>query len=429
MYQKETKKKLNNLKGIHCKNESYAIGDDKLYFKKAKGAFVYDYDDNKYLDFSMGAGTTIFGHTPPFLVNTVKKTIDNGTIFTAPNMKTHELACKLNKLLYLDDFVFCNSGSEATSRAMRIARAYTGKRKIAVFSGGWHGGHDYGLVDDIYNKGDNSVAYPNLKSAGVPSEIMDTMLVLPYNDNAAFDIIKQEKNDIAAVFIEPSQGSNPRSDMKSFLNELRKVTNECNILLCFDEIITGFRVALGGAQEYYNIDIDIATYAKAIGGGFPLGIVAGKSEIMQCIGEKSVFMGGTFSANPVSIASSLSVINHLAENIGIYQDFNSNINYMKNLINSYCKNNKIPVRIFNFGSMFRFIFTDKFIKSRKERDMYELPENIQYFFYKDLLHQGIYIGSNRINFLSTVHTKGLIDEFVNKTINSLSKLKKTDEFP
>ncbi len=423
MNQNDTQNKLNSFPRICCRNESYAINDNKIYFRKAKGAFVYDYDNNKYLDFSMGAGTTIFGHSPPGIINSVKKVIDDGTIFTAPNMKAHELACKLNKLLYLDDFVFCNSGAEATSRAMRIARAYTGKRKIAVFSGGWHGGHDYGLIDDIYDQGDNSIASPTLKSAGIPKEIIDTMIILPYNDNAAFDVLEQEKDEIAAVFIEPSQGSNPRDDMKDFLRKLRKVTKKHDILLCFDEIITGFRVALGGAQEYYNINIDLATYAKTIGGGFPFGIVAGKTDIMQCIGEKSVFMGGTFSANPVSVTSSLSVLDCLTEDVNIYQDLNDNMERIKKLVNSYCKSNKIPVRISSFGSMFRFIFTDKRIKSRKERDVYEPPVDTQNLFYKSLLEQGVYIGSNRINFLSTVHTTGLIDEFVSKTINSFDKLR------
>jgi glutamate-1-semialdehyde 2,1-aminomutase len=424
MDQNDTKNKLNSFSGIHCRNETYAINDNKIYFRKAKGAFVYDYDNNKYLDFSMGAGTTIFGHSPPAITNSVKKAIDDGTIFTAPNMKAHELACKLNKLLYLDEFVFCNSGSEATSRAMRIARAYTGKRKIAVFSGGWHGGHDYGLIDDIYDQGDNSVVSPTFKSAGVPKEIMDTMLILPYNDNAAFDILEQEKGDIAAVFIEPSQGSNPRDDMKTFLDKLRKVTERHKILLCFDEIITGFRISLGGAQKYYNIDIDLATYAKTIGGGFPFGIVAGKANIMQCIGEKSVFMGGTFSANPISVTSSLSVINCLLGDTSIYQDLNTKMNYVERLINSYCKDNKIQVRISSFGSIFRFIFTDKFIRSRKERSMYELPVDTQNLFYKYLLDQGIYVGSNRINFLSTVHTMDLINEFVDKVVNSFNKLRR-----
>jgi glutamate-1-semialdehyde 2,1-aminomutase len=424
MNQTDTQNKLESFPRIFCKNESYAINNNQIYFDKANGAYIYDYDGNKYLDFSMGSGTAIFGHSPPVIINKVKNIINDGTIFTAPNMKTQELAYKLNEVLYLDDFVFCNSGSEATSRAMRIARAYTGKNKIAVFSGGWHGGHDYGLVDDIYDQGKSSDATPILKSAGVPKEIINTILVLPYNDEAAFDILNRNKNDIAAVFIEPSQGSNPRSDIKPFLDKLRIETKKHKILLCFDEIITGFRISLGGAQEYYNIDIDMATYAKTIGGGFPFGVVAGKFDIMQCIINKPVFMGGTFSANPVSITSSLSTLNCLLSNPSIYKKLNNNTDHLNLLINSYCKNKKIPIRISNFGSMFRFIFTDKIVRSRKDRDMYELPISIQNLFYKYLLEQGVYIGSNRINFISTVHTTSLINEFVSKVIISLDRLKK-----
>ncbi|MBL4710091.1 MAG: aminotransferase class III-fold pyridoxal phosphate-dependent enzyme [Flavobacteriales bacterium] len=421
--QLKTQNKLKSFRKIHCLNETYSLRDDKVYFERAKDTYIYDYDGNKYLDFSMGAGTTLFGHASPIILDNVKDILDNGTIFTSPNMKAHELAEKLNKILYLDDFIFCNSGAESTSRAMRIARAYTNRNKIAIFSGGWHGGHDYGLVDDNYDIGDNSIVTPILKSQGIPPEILDTMILLPYNDKKAFEIIDKNKNDIAAVFIEPSQGSNPRDDMKEFLVELRGVTKKSNILLCFDEIITGFRIAKGGAQEYYDIDIDMATYAKTIGGGFPFGIIAGKHDIMKTIKEKSIFMGGTFSANPISITSSLSVVNYLLKN-DIYENLNNNAKFLKESINNYCIENNISLRISNFGSMFRFIFTDKFIRSRKDRDKYEIPYEIQNVFYKDLLNNGIYIGSNRINFISTMHTKKILEQFIEKVIATITKLQK-----
>lgn len=420
--QSKTIEKLNSFDDIYCKNESYGIDDNKIYIKKAQGTYIYDYDDNKYLDFSMGGGTTILGHAPEVILKDVEKSLQDGTIYTAPNMKTHDLAAKLNNILYLDKFVFCSSGAEATSRAMRIARAFTNKNKIAVFSGGWHGSHDYGLVDDTY-KGDSSVASPVFKSQGVPSSVMDTMVLLPYNDEEAFKILREQKDDIAAVLIEPSQGSNPRSDMKDFLQKLRETTKESNILLCFDEIITGFRISLGGAQEYYGIDIDMATYAKSVGGGFPFGIVAGKSEIMKSIEEKPVFMGGTFSANPISITSSFSVVNYLQNN-NIYKDLNKNADFIKTSINTYCVENNIPIRVSNLGSMFRLIFTDKFVKSRKDRDKYEISFDIQNIFYKYLLNNGIYIGSNRINFISTAHTKEMLEEFIDKVIQGIEKLKK-----
>jgi glutamate-1-semialdehyde 2,1-aminomutase len=417
----KTIEKLNSFGGIHCKNESYGKDDNKTYIEKAQGAYIYDFDGNKYLDFSMGGGTTLLGHAPKNVLDDVSESLYNGTIYTSPNMKTHELSNKLNDILYLDEFVYCNSGAEATSRAMRIARAYTKKDKIAVFSGGWHGSHDYGLVDDTY-KGDDSIASPVFKSKGVPSSVMDTMILLPYNNSEAFNIIRDNKDEIAAVIIEPSQGSNPRSDMKEFLQELRSVTKELNILLCFDEIITGFRISLAGAQDYYDIDIDLATYAKAIGGGFPFGIVAGKSEIMSAIVDEPVFMGGTFSANPISITSSLSVINHLQNN-DIYSNLNDNAIFVKESINNYCIENSVPIRVSNFGSMFRLIFTDKHVKSRKDRDKYEISYEIQNMFYNDLLNNGIFIGSNRINFLSTEHTQEMLEEFVKKLISTIEKFR------
>jgi glutamate-1-semialdehyde 2,1-aminomutase len=419
---KKTVEQLNSFDTIHCLNETYGKKDQKIYFKKASKALVEDYDGNQYIDFSMGAGTTILGHAPEVILKKVKSAMDNGTIYTSPNMIAHNLANKLNKVLYLDDFVFCNSGAESTSRAMRLARSYTGKKKIAVFSGGWHGGHDYALVDDIYDKGTNSEVNPVFKSSGVPQEIMDTMILLPYNDDEAFEIIKRNKGDIAAVFIEPSQGSNPRNDMNDFLLALRKVTKENNILLCFDEIITGFRVSIGGAQEYYNIDIDLATYAKTIGGGFPFGIIAGKSEIMKIIHEKGVFMGGTFSANPISVTASLAVIDYLLEN-DIYSILDEKILFIKTRVNDYCQENSIPMRISHCGSMFRLIFTDKYVKSRKDRDQHEIDYNIQNLFYKELANCGVLIGSNRINFLSIEHTQKIVEEFVDTIIKTIEKFR------
>ena len=280
------------------------------------------------------------------------------------------------------------------------------------------------LFEEDYTSDENRPAIM-FKSAGVPEEIMDMTLMLPYNTDAAFELIEQHKNELAMVIIEPSQGSNPRDDVGEFLCELRRITAKHNILLCFDEIITGFRITLGGCQEHYGVEADIATYGKAIGGGLPIGMIGGTEEVMKvvksCNGEKPVFMGGTFSANPLVMRIARTVLQHLIENReDIYSYLNGNGQYIRNRINEFCVANQIPVRMMGIGSMSRIIFTDKTVKSRRDRDKYEVDDTLQKLFYSYLrFEKGVHVSSNRIIFLSTVHKKEHIEKIVRSIIEAL----------
>jgi glutamate-1-semialdehyde 2,1-aminomutase len=280
------------------------------------------------------------------------------------------------------------------------------------------------LFEEDYTGDENQPALM-FKSAGVPQEIMDMTLMLPYNTDAAFELIEQHGNELAMVIIEPSQGSNPRDDVGGFLSELRRVTAKHNILLCFDEIVTGFRVALGGCQEYYGVKADIATYGKTFGGGLPIGLVAGTKEVMETLKgnghKKPVFMGGTFSANPLVMHIARTVLQHLIENKKhIYNYLNENGQYLRNKVNEFCVSNQIPVRMIGIGSMSRMIFTDKTIKSRRERDRYEIDDTLQKLFYSYLrFEKGVHISSNRVLFLSTAHEKEHIEKIVRSLIDAL----------
>ena len=226
------------------------------------------------------------------------------------------------------------------------------------------------------------------------------------------------------VMIEPSQGSNPRDDVGPFLKKLKSVTRKYGIVLCFDEIITGFRVALGGCQEHYGITPDMATYGKTLGGGLPIGLVAGKKKIMDVIkGDKSgkpVFMGGTFSANPLAMRISFVLLKHLmAHQKTLYSYLNAQGRRLRKEINDFCVDRRIPARAMGIGSMSRLIFTDKPVSSRRDRDHLEAPQELQSRFYLHLLKKGVHVSSNRILFISGAHGKADVARIIKAICESL----------
>ncbi len=399
-------------------NEAYSGAN--LFINSGNGAYIYGETDKKYIDLSLGSGTMILGHSNEIIKKVFNET--DGTIFTAPNRNTFEFSNTLAMALETQkDFVFANSGTEANMRAIRLARAITNKNKIAFFSGGWHGGMDMFLFEEDYVS--EKVPKKKLKSSGIDKTIINETILLPYNDELAFEIIDKNKDAIAAVIIEPIQGSNPRDDIKNFLDNLRTITEQNNILLIFDEMISGFRVNLAGAKKIFNIEPDLSTYGKIVGGGLGIGVLAGKRDYMQEIDNKKVFMGGTFSANPLTMKLGNETIKYLLNNQILYNQLSENAEKMKMAINSYCIDNKIPCRLTGVESFLRLIFTDKSIKSRKERDFYEILYEIQSKFYYELLVRGIYISSNRIIFLSTQHNNLIIDEVIKNMIEVFEKLK------
>lgn len=433
--QRGTLDKLLSITSNRVFNEAYDTGHPKLHAAKAYGCHLEDGDGNRYIDLGLAAGTAILGHAHPLIAEQVSKQLARGSVYTIPNFRAHEFAEQLQTILpWFGGFVFCNSGAEATMRAIRIARAYTGKMKIGVFSGGWHGAHDLVLVDEDL-AGDARRPKPYHKAAGIPEELLDQLVFLPYNDAGAFDLIRENKDQLAMVLIEPSQGSNPRDDVAGFLGSLRQVTAECDVLLGFDEVITGFRLALGGAQELLGLRADLATYGKVVGGGLPIGMIAGRADVMSCIrngssrDKRPVFMGGTFSANPVSIAAGLATVRHLAENRGsIYPELARLGGHVKESVNNFCVENRIPVRMIGVASMFRLIFTDYPVRSRRERDEQEMPGTIQDPFYTAMLLSGVHVGSNRINFLSTAHAQETVEFATKAFLDNLALFQKAGYF-
>ena len=404
-------------------NEGYS--NPRLVVKKAYGCYLEDVNNNKFIDTSVGNGTHILGHSSPIVNDAIKNQISKGTLFTVSN----DLACDVSELISLayptlESVVFCNSGSEATMRAARIARAYSGKDKVAIFSGAWHGGNELFMYDHDYNSSDYRAT---CKSSGVPGDFLNSVIVLPYNDDKAFEIIEYHRHDLAMVIIEPSQGSNPRDDMLDFLKNLRSVTHDNNILLCFDEIITGFRISYGGCQQYYDIEADIVTYGKTLGGGLPIGAVAGKKEIMDvAIGSDDklpVFLGGTFSANPLVMQVTKTLLAHLYENKDvIYSYLSMEGERLKSKINQYCIDNGFDVQMIGIGSMLRFVHTSKPIRSRRERDCYENMSPSMHCFYEDVFVQkNIFINNNKILFLSMAHSREIVRQLYASFVDSIDR--------
>jgi len=405
-------------------NEGYS--SPNIIINISYSCYLEDVNHNRYIDTTLGNGTHILGHSPSVITETINKQLEKGILYTTYNENTYRAAELIRRCSpsVVDSVVFCNSGSEATMRAARISRAYTKKNKIAIFSGAWHGGNELFMYDHDYSSNQYTSEH---KSAGVPDCFKEMVIVLPYNNKEAFNIIEENRDELAMVIVEPAQGSNPRDDMLGFLTTLRELTSLHNIVLCFDEIITGFRVALGGCSQFYGINPDLVTYGKTIGAGLPVGVVAGSKNIMGVVRQNNsnlpVFMGGTFSANPLVMSVVISLLEYLENNQDdVYRRLNDNGNYIKKTINKFCIDNDISIRVIGIGSMFRIVFTDYNILSRKDRDLYENNISIQQKFYNDLLfNKHIFVNGNRIMFLSTEHSKNIIDNVISAIIDSIKR--------
>ena len=337
------------------------------------------------LDTQMGAGTFILGHG--FTNSVVKKAINRGSLYTCPNVLAEEAGKLLHHATWFRHFIFTNSGMEATEKAIRVARAYTGRDKVAFFFGGWHGCMDYNLVP--YSK-------------GIPRVVKNLTVFLPFDDRA-FDILKEKKP--AIVMVEPIQSSCP-IDRRKFLEKLRQFTTEHDIILCFDEVMSGFRMSLGGGGEYLGITPDLACYGKIVGGGYPVGVVAG-DEVLETEGVK---YGGTFSANPITLTACIETLKALID-YPPYIEMRSLLHILSDI-----KSNVLQVMI--IGCMARLVFTTRKINNVNERDEFELPKDKQRKLIRKLLEKGIYVGSNNSILLSLLHTEEKVN-FIKECLESL----------
>ena len=326
--------------------------------KSASGSFLVDINGEKYFDPSLGAGSQILGHSNTQVISTIQKKIMDGSIYLKNNISLHAFCQRLKEVLPNSqrNYVFCNSGSEATQRALRLARAATGRDQIGYFSGGWHGINEWTMAEEGARFNLNSSSIHD----GIPKFLKENSLLLPYNEEETFELIKKNSEQLACIIIEPVQGSNPRNDIVPFLKQLQTICKSNGILLIFDEIITGFRLGIGGATELWTLKPDIVTYGKIIGGGLPVGLVTCTDKVAFNSfnnPDKKIHTGGTFSGNPLVSETGTAVISELVKlDYSLINDFGE---LLRNRLNLFFKESSLPFSTIGTGSINRLAFTDK----------------------------------------------------------------------
>ena len=399
----------------------------QIYIESAEGPYLTDLDGNQYIDLTCGFGPNVVGNKAPFVEEALASQIKKGWHFGIPGAEQARLAELIKESSpAVDEVMFCNSGSEATMFAFRAARALTGKRVVALFDGSYHGIHDYALVK-ASNKSDRSEPTSSTLGAGIPEEISkDLMMMLPYRDENAYELIRKHKDDLALVVIEPVQSSNPRLDNQQFLDGLRAVCTECDVLLMFDEVITGFRIEYGGCQQYYNIEPDLVTYGKAAGGGMPIGVVAGSKRVMNTFSgaddTPTIFAGGTFNGHPLTMAAGIAILEHLKKNQEeIYPYLHEQGNRIASEINEFCTSNNIPAQMMNAGSMMHLIFSGEEIQS--SRDISHSLYKVEKEFYLHLLGHNVVVPGIHLAFISYAHKPEIVDQVIDAFKKSFEDLR------
>jgi len=405
-------------------NEGYGACPDTSYITRAQGSRVWDNAGRAMIDLALGGGSMILGHADPEVAGAIERQAGMGTIYTAPHRAVHEMDEALGRFIpWLPGRVWCNSGSEAVMRLCRIARTVTGRDKIAIFSGCWHGSGNDTLVEEDYGTtADGCKVSMKLRSPGILDQIKHSLLMLPYRDYSAMNLIHEHRRELACVLIEPVQGSNPRDDAGMFLAGLRRICSDSGVLLAMDEVVTGFRLAPGGGQEYFGVHADLAAYGKILGGGLPVGMVAGTQAIMDKARAAGVFFGGTFSANPLTIAASLATLRRLhAYRLVIYSHLEGAGSLLRDTVNAACLELNLPARMIGCNSISRLLLTGQTVGSRRERDQLEPPAAVQDRFYSTLRDRGLHIGANRILFLSAVHDVADVMTVAGMIVDAVSK--------
>jgi iturin family lipopeptide synthetase A len=385
--------------------------------RRAAGSRLEDVDGNRYVDITMGFGTLLFGHEPEFVTEAVREHLSRGLQLGARNIDTGEAARLLAEITGMERVAFANSGTEANSAAIRLARNATGRDKIVMFHGSYHGHADNVLGRSVPADGGRQTVPV---SAGIPAAAVADLIVLDYGAPESLHVIDELGPQLAAVLVEPVQSRNPSLRPADFVRELRELTARHGIVLVFDEMLTGLRPFPRGAQEFYGVTADLATYGKALGSGFPIGAVAGRADIMDGVdggfwsyGDDSypprdtTFFGGTYMQHPVSMVAARAVLTHLlAEGPGLQQRLNARTDTFVGGLNRFFADEEFPLRINHFGSMFRF---------EHLADMELL--------YPHLLLKGVLVWEWRNFFLSTAHNDADLEQVAEAVESSLRELR------
>jgi iturin family lipopeptide synthetase A len=374
-----------------------------IVFKEAHGSRFKDLDGNEYLDFSMGFGVNLFGHSPRFIEDAIQSQLKDGMAVGPQSElagKVAELACEMTGL---ERMAFCNSGTEAVMTAMRLARAATGSETIVIFEGAYHGHFD-GVLGRSHSNGQSMPI-----ASGISQSFVENLIVLEYGTDETLETIRKLAPHLAAVLVEPVQSRQPELQPQKFLQSLRQITENAKAALIFDEVITGFRIHTGGSQNHFGVKADLAAYGKILGGGLPIGAVAGSARFMGAIDggmwsfgdasypeQEMTFFAGTFSKHPLTMAAAQAVLLKLKQEGGeILDSLNQKTKYLADELNSFFTSSGLDLRVHHFASLFRF-------KSDGNLDL----------FFSKLNLAGVYVWEGRTLFLATVHTPAEIDQLI-----------------
>lgn len=374
--------------------------------ERSQGSKLWDVDGNEYVDMTNGFGSILFGHRPDFVIRAVNEQMAKGFEIGPQSPLAGKVAELLCRITGMERAAFCNTGSEAVVAAVRTARTVTGRDKIAMFTGDYHG-----IFDEVLARPQtvNGVLRSRPVAPGVPQSAVDNVLVVDYGDPASLDILRAHAHELAAVLVEPVQSRRPDLLPKEFLQELRRLTQQSGTVLVFDEIVTGFRVHPRGAQGYFGIQADVATYGKVIGGGLPIGIVAGKAKYMDALdggqwnyGDASgpeagmTFFAGTFVRHPLALAAAWACLNHLHDNSpDLQRNLNQKTRQMVEAMLDFAQRAGAPIQIPHFASWMCFQF----------------PHDVPYssLFWAYMRTKGIHMWEGRPSFLTTAHTDADIE--------------------
>lgn len=379
-----------------------SVGGTPVFFKRGLGAYVWDEDDKQYVDYVGSWGPMILGHAHPAVVEAVREAAGNSLSFGAPTARELEMAELLIKLVpSMEQVRLVSSGTEATMSAIRLARGFTGRSKILKFEGCYHGHADALLV----KAGSGALTFGQPSSAGVPPEVAAHTLTLSYNDSAAVEsLFKQIGNEIACVIVEPVAGNmNLIAPAPGFLQTLRDVCTKYGAVLIFDEVMTGFRVALGGAQALYGIKPDLTTLGKVIGGGLPVGAFGGRADIMACLAPLGpVYQAGTLSGNPVAVAAGLTTLK-LVQEAGFYDRLTAKTRQFVDGLAALAREKGVKFSAQSVGGMFGVYFSEKVPTSYAE--VMQSDKDAFNRFFHAMLEAGVYLAPSAFEagFVSAAH--------------------------
>jgi glutamate-1-semialdehyde 2,1-aminomutase len=382
-----------------------------FFTARAQGSRLYDEDGNSYLDYSLAYGPMILGHAHPEINKAVEKQLSDGTMYGTPTEAEVEIA-ELIASAYpsIDKLRLVNSGTEATMHAIRVARGFTGKKMIVKFEGCYHGAHDYVLV----KAGSGATTFGAPDSLGIPEETTRNTLLAPYNDaDAIREVVDANEGEVAAVILEPVVGNaGVILPGEGYLNEVRKITEERDILLIADEVITGFRFAMGGAQEYYGFEADITTLGKIMGGGFVIAAYGARDEIMDNVSPLGkIYQAATYAGNPVSVAAGLAALKILARNEGeIYGRLEASRKRLQEGLGDIIEDADIQAQVNGVSSMFQLFFNDAPVVDYKSAMLSDTERFMRY--QRGLLERGVYVAPSQFEtcFVSAAHSDGDISE-------------------